>query len=195
MKNTKWIGALLAGLLVLTVAGCQNTSDEGNPAASSTLPPSTEVRVSPHPGHSAGERFSMTMILEGMEQAETAEHYENGVYCMDYFCQGMTLEDAGNVQTFRWCYLPEIMYMRISLLTDTTALDYARQNMPEEQSAAVIAGKAAISQRQFEGDRYLQTYVFDTDAGCILVEQSYTAEAAEGVGCRMDAMLNTMALF
>lgn len=186
MRRFLYLFTLL--LTVLLCVGCAPENPTGESMVQSTPPavtePSAAEAAAPtgiHGIHLPGDSFSMTILLEGMEETVHARHYEDpkGVYRMDYFYEDFALTEEAAAQRFTWQYL-EGSYLRIRTEADTPPADAAE--------TAAIAGQDAVAVTTYSGDSVTTVYYLDT----LTIEIACPLEALEGIGARIHAMLATL---
>lgn len=220
----KVLALLLAAALLVCAAGCKaaETVDNAQGATTPALttptttpeptttsepittpaPTTTTQQTQPglHDGHKAGDRFPMTIMLEGMEEQAMAEHFvnQNGAYCLDYFYEDFELLEDPSGESFLWRGIDggDILgYMCLSATPGLKAADQAELiglRMDAKAESTTFAGYDALVISGYLGDSYVTHYVFDTPRGCVEVEMACIIEGLEGIGARMNAMAATL---
>ncbi len=217
----KVLALLLVVALLVCAAGCKakdsaaeqqhtTTSESTTTPESTTIPESittpapttTPQQTQPglHDGHKAGDRFPMTIMLEGMEEQAMAEHFvnQNGAYCLDYFYEDFELLEDPSGESFLWRGIDggDILgYMCLSATPGLKAADQAELiglRMDAKAESTTFAGYDALVISGYMGDSYVTHYVFDTPRGCVEVEMACIIEGLEGIGARMNAMAATL---
>lgn len=218
MKLAKLFTLLLLASLLLFAVGCQQEDPTPTTTAPTvtepgiTEPPVTETSPTDlpeeipisdgiHAGHIPGYRFPMTILLEGMEEPVNAEHFEDsrGIYRMDYFYEDFDLQQSGDSQTLLWKYTaaePPVNYMRIRIDKTAGAAQLSREVVGDLEGAepqdALVGNHKAIMVTVYQESSSMTFYFFDTTAGCVIIEMNCALEALEGIGSRMQAMLDTL---
>lgn len=198
----KVITLFLVMLLLISAAGCRSSSGAQDSAETrDTTPAQTTgpVLTGIHAGHKSGDRFPKTIMLEGMEESVMAEHYvsRSGEYCMDYFYEDFTLEQASNGEDLLWRGLDggDILgYLSIRVTPGLKAEDQAELisvRMGADAQDSTFAGFDTFVIAGYAGDSHVTYYVFDTPRGCVEIEMACIIEGLEGIGARMHAMLAT----
>ena len=163
-------------------------------------------------GRQDGERFSATILLEGMEETVNYEHVKNTAlgFELDYEYESLERRGDGESESFvsrmddpqdPWNYL-EIRYDtgNAELVTDAlkATLSGAYDTVSDEEWTLENAGYCLriLASGAKEGTTpagSLQTvYVIPAGNGCLVAAAHCTYESAEGFGGRFHAMMNTL---
>lgn len=153
-----------------------------------------------HAGHRPDTVFSMTILLEGMEETVNARHISGGQgrYRMDYFWEDFDLREDTGSQAFLWKYTADTPVNSMCIRIDGTAgaaqlSQAALAGLEDAETADALAGnRRAIQISGYRDGICLTNYYFDIADGCVVIEMSCTVEALEGIGARMHAMLDTL---
>lgn len=160
-------------------------------------------------GKRDGERFTETIMLEGMEETVRFEHTINdelGIE-MDYDYESLDRFSESDCERFISSYddpeepqnYLEVRYSAenvdtiCAIITDTLSSEY---DIIREPYTLDHAGPC-VQIEATEGGKgipyLLQTvYVIPKDDGCIVATAHYTIESAEGFGARFRYILNTL---
>lgn len=204
------IAAIIAAMLLLALTACVGGNKPSTQGAASNT--DTPVASSSEPQRlSYGEPFETTISLEGMEEPVMAQNVVSSLgYTMDYFCEDFTIEPGKTSDLFRWNYdaaeLPQnaMIVTRRTESADTAAAamktELEGKYVSVEQGVYDLGGEvcaALYASDAKEGSglpawTYCNVFVLPAGEGCLVVEQRYAYEAADGIGARVYAMLATL---
>lgn len=215
LMKKSFLSMLMIAALMLTLCACGGTA----PAESET-PAAAEIPVQEDDGQiivseateedsgrQDGERFTSTIMLEGMEETVNYEHVKNTAlgYELDYEYESLERRGDGESECFLsreddpqdpWNYL-EIRYDtgNANLVTDAlkATLSGAYDTVSAEDWTLENAGECLRIYASGAEDGSLQTvYVIPSGDGCLVATAHCTYESAEGFGGRFNAMMNTL---
>lgn len=211
------IAAFMLVILFVSFSGCKASKDNSDipldptTTAQTTTPQATTLLVTTpivdtglHAGHKLGDCFSMTIMLEGMEEPVMAQHFVNQTedYCIDYFYEDFELMEGVQGESFVWNkgYDDSAIfgYLCISVIPGLRAEDQAQLvslRMDAEAKKTKFRGYDALMIAGASGDSHVTYYLFDTPRGCVEIEMACVTEALEGIGARMYAMLDTLQIY
>ncbi len=191
-------------LLIIAISGI---IDEGD-GETQTDDPAAET------GRQDGERFEVTVVVEGMEETVRYEHIVNETlgFEMDYDYERLERYSEPERERFisewedpddPWNYLE---VKRIDGDAETAAaavsedLQERYETLSSEECTLDAAGRcvrfvAADAREEGAPSGSIQTvYVIPAGDGCILAEAHCTIESAEGFGARIAQILNTLSV-
>lgn len=203
MKKLIPIIAVLTALVLLLVACTAADDDTGANDVAAGVQNETPVSVD-NEGRAAGDRFEMTIQIEGEDEIVQAEHIvdNRNTYAIDYFYEDFDHLDGEATNSFVWKYSDaEVLLsnMSISLATESDAAaladnvrDYFESIGNFEEGTAEIAGHDAVVFTAYNDIACYTNYYLDIAQGGICIEMVCSIEGAEGIGARMNAMLDTL---